>query len=421
MGGISKSAVGLGNVDNTSDANKPTTSTVTNLISLKANSLNAAFSGTATGLSKAMVGLGNADNTTDLLKPVSTATTAQLLLKAPLASPAFTEDLLIMETAVPGQIKHAFRQSGLSTIRTPLEVSGDIATNGTVCSQNEACLTNIQAYTKTEVTNLLAPKANSTSVFLKTETYSRAQSEALFTYKIDTYTSPLRLAINPVTFATDLRVDPLMDLSIANITATSITTTGNAAITGSLSAAGLTCHTIKSPSAATGVEIRSVGNTLLAKAFDSGQTQLYSSLDVSTSVTIGGNLTLTGYLAAKPFVSLRIITAAGTPSTATVIGTAGGSLVQQYGFIQNVTTSRGTVGAANAFIYTFTWTTPHPLGLNYIVNAIFRTGSSTDPQPAGVITTNATSSTSFNVWIRTTVGTTPNVFADGSFYVYTVP
>jgi hypothetical protein len=216
-----------------------------------------------------------------------------------------------------------------------------------------------------------------------------------------------------------------MNLSIANITAASITTTGNAAITGSLSAADLTCNSIKSPSAASGVEIRSVGNAILAKVFDSGQTQLYNSLDVSTNVTIGGNLTLTGHLAAKPFVSLRVITGGGTPSTATVIGTPGASLVTPYGYISNVTLARGTAGATNAFIYTFTWTTPHPLGINYIVNAVFRTGSSTDPQPAGVITTNVTSSTSFNVWIRTTVGTTfpgtPNVFADGTFYVYTVP
>ena len=48
-------------------------------------------------------------------------------------------------------------------------------------------------------------KANSEDVFLKTATCSRTQSEALFTYKIDTYTAPLRMAINPVTFATDLR------------------------------------------------------------------------------------------------------------------------------------------------------------------------------------------------------------------------
>ena len=64
-----------------------------------------------------------------------------------------------METAVPGKIKHAFRQSGLSEIRTGLEVSGDISSNGTVWSQHEACLTGIQAFTKSEVNTALALKA----------------------------------------------------------------------------------------------------------------------------------------------------------------------------------------------------------------------------------------------------------------------
>lgn len=41
-------------------------------------------------LHKASVGLGAVDNTSDAAKPVSTAQAAALALKAPLASPAFT-------------------------------------------------------------------------------------------------------------------------------------------------------------------------------------------------------------------------------------------------------------------------------------------------------------------------------------------
>jgi hypothetical protein len=41
-------------------------------------------------LSKSDVGLGNVDNTSDLSKPISTATQSALDLKAPLASPALT-------------------------------------------------------------------------------------------------------------------------------------------------------------------------------------------------------------------------------------------------------------------------------------------------------------------------------------------
>lgn len=46
--------------------------------------------GTTTGITGSMVGLGNVDNTSDADKPVSTATQTALDLKAPLASPTFT-------------------------------------------------------------------------------------------------------------------------------------------------------------------------------------------------------------------------------------------------------------------------------------------------------------------------------------------
>jgi microcystin-dependent protein len=49
-----------------------------------------AFSGTVTGITKAMVGLGSVDNTSDAGKPVSTAQQNALDQKAPLASPTFT-------------------------------------------------------------------------------------------------------------------------------------------------------------------------------------------------------------------------------------------------------------------------------------------------------------------------------------------
>ena len=48
------------------------------------------FTGTVSGITAAMVGLGSVDNTSDASKPVSTAQQAALALKAPLASPTFT-------------------------------------------------------------------------------------------------------------------------------------------------------------------------------------------------------------------------------------------------------------------------------------------------------------------------------------------
>lgn len=50
-----------------------TTAFATTALALKANTASPTFTGTVNGITKSMVGLGNVDNTTDLLKPLSTA------------------------------------------------------------------------------------------------------------------------------------------------------------------------------------------------------------------------------------------------------------------------------------------------------------------------------------------------------------
>jgi hypothetical protein len=81
VGGVTKSHVGLGNADNTSDAAKPVSTLQAAAIALKANLASPAFTGTPTGITKTHVGLANVDNTTDLAKPVSTLTAAALAAK----------------------------------------------------------------------------------------------------------------------------------------------------------------------------------------------------------------------------------------------------------------------------------------------------------------------------------------------------
>jgi microcystin-dependent protein len=90
VGGITKEMIGLGNVNNTSDAAKPISTAQQSALDLKANLANPVFTGTVGGITKAMIGLGNVDNTTDLLKPISTAQQSALDLKANLANPTFT-------------------------------------------------------------------------------------------------------------------------------------------------------------------------------------------------------------------------------------------------------------------------------------------------------------------------------------------
>lgn len=145
----SKNDVGLGSVDNTSDANKPVSTTQQMALNLKAPINNptftgllrapvggvvmgndgtgiyspinstfriitagvdrlvfdavggTTFTGTVAGITKGMVGLSSVDNTSDANKPVSTAQLAALDLKAPINNPTLTSTALTA-TVHPG-------------------------------------------------------------------------------------------------------------------------------------------------------------------------------------------------------------------------------------------------------------------------------------------------------------------------------
>ena len=116
---LTKSSVGLGNVDNTADTAKPVSTAQQTALDLKANLASPTFTGTVSGITATMVGLGNVDNTADTAKPVSTAQQTALDLKANLASPTFT---------------------GTTTTTGDLVVGGDLTVNGDVITFNTATL-----------------------------------------------------------------------------------------------------------------------------------------------------------------------------------------------------------------------------------------------------------------------------------------
>jgi len=105
---LNKAAVGLSNVDNTSDVNKPISTAVQTALNAKEATITATTTAdyyrgdkTFQPLNKAAVGLSNVDNTSDANKPVSTATQTALNLKADLASPTLT-GVPAAPTAAPG-------------------------------------------------------------------------------------------------------------------------------------------------------------------------------------------------------------------------------------------------------------------------------------------------------------------------------
>jgi hypothetical protein len=116
---LTKSSVGLANVDNTTDANKPVSTATQTALDLKAPLADPTFTGTVSGVTKTHVGLGNVDNTADADKPVSSATQTALNLKANLANPTFT---------------------GTVTSTGALVVEGNLTVSGTTTTVNAADL-----------------------------------------------------------------------------------------------------------------------------------------------------------------------------------------------------------------------------------------------------------------------------------------
>jgi hypothetical protein len=112
----------------------------TNTQTLTNKTLTSPVINTPTGITKSDVGLANVDNTTDANKPVSTATQTALDLKAPLANPTFTGTVTLPEgTVTSGMIANgtivdadvnasaAIAQSKISGLTTDLAAKAPLA------------------------------------------------------------------------------------------------------------------------------------------------------------------------------------------------------------------------------------------------------------------------------------------------------
>ena len=237
-------------------------------------------------------------------------------------------------------------------IYTPLKIKN---TNTTFDGGTQNITFNNNGGTPSTLKAILDLKADLSNV------YTRTDAATVFQMKIDTFADPLKFVVGALN--STLSIDPASALTINQATITNSLTAG--------------------------------------------------------SLTVNSNLTVNGYISAKPYVSLRIVTTGGTQSTGTTsgtIGTPGTATVTNLGYTSPITTSRGNAGATNAFLYTFTWTTPHPLGANYAIMCNFYGTSTANLSPNAFFRTSGTS-TAISVWIRTSDG----IIKDENFYVYTVP
>jgi hypothetical protein len=151
VAGITKSMVGLSNVDNTSDTNKPISSATQTALDAKLSSstasttyapiANPAFTGTVSGVTKSMVGLGSVDNTSDTAKPVSTAQQTALDLKANLSGPTFTGTVTLPSTTSIGNTSATeigYLDGVTSSIQTQLDAKDSGEQSMTIALSDEA-------------------------------------------------------------------------------------------------------------------------------------------------------------------------------------------------------------------------------------------------------------------------------------------
>ena len=144
VAGVTKAMVGLGDVDNTTDAAKPVSTAQQTALNLKANIANPTFTGTVAGITKSMVGLGDVDNTADTAKPVSTAQQTALDLKSNIASPTFTGVVTIPAGA---------SISGFATLASPA-LTG-VPTAPTAAANTNTTQIATTAFVQSELTELL--------------------------------------------------------------------------------------------------------------------------------------------------------------------------------------------------------------------------------------------------------------------------
>ena len=119
---ITKNTVGLSNVDNTSDANKPLSivavTALNNLSTALTNHLNA---NNPHNVTKSTIGLGNVDNTSDLNKPLSTlAAAANAAIEAKIAVSGQTDSIGVLVASLLSRLNGLINDIEVNDGSTPI-------------------------------------------------------------------------------------------------------------------------------------------------------------------------------------------------------------------------------------------------------------------------------------------------------------
>ena len=156
------------------------------------------FTGTVSGVTKDMVGLGSVDNTTDANKPVSTATQTALDLKSNLASPTFSGTVTTNDLTVGGNLT----VSGTTT---------SVNTETVTVDDNIIVLNNNATGAPSENAGIEVERGSSTNVVLR---WNESTDKWELTNDGSTYSNIATDAT--VAAATALTIDNLTDVTIAS-------------------------------------------------------------------------------------------------------------------------------------------------------------------------------------------------------------
>jgi len=145
-------------------------------------------------LDKSAVGLGNVDNTSDINKPISTATQTSLNAKAPLASPTFTGTVTVpsptngTDAATKTYVDNSATPDADATTKGKLQLAGDLG--GTAASPTVPGLASKAPLASPTFTGTVTVPTPSNGTDATTKTYVDTAVAA------GAYTPPVRQSVN---------------------------------------------------------------------------------------------------------------------------------------------------------------------------------------------------------------------------------
>jgi hypothetical protein len=249
-----------------------------------------------TGLVKGDVGLGNVDNTSDVNKPVSTAGQAALDLKAPLASPTFTGALTangttaLNDNVTVANSKTLTVGTGATSLGGTLAVTGATTLAGTLGVSGAVTLpaaTTIGALSPTEIVYLSNVTSDVQTQINSNQSLSLSNAANIAGFSSANFASP---TFTGTANATNLTVSGTLTGTLSGNATTSSSTSGNAA----------TATALAAPRAINGVNFDGTADiTVTAAAETLSGSALNQAITGSSLTSVGtlANLTVTNAIA----------------------------------------------------------------------------------------------------------------------------